>query len=783
MRSVILAIGALLWFGLFQSTSVVYAAERPAVKLTITDPKMPASPGYHTLHANVTADGKDIKFACGIFLPRAYFQPNELMPIVMTLHNRGDSGFDGEGVTGEGLALLISRNDPDTRGEGEMPAHPIKLHDDAQFICLAPQCPAGYEWHSASVPAILDEFITQITKLYRADPDRVYLTGFSYGASSTWQVAVEIPHRFAAIIPVDGRAAANPAQAAAMLKEVATYICVGGNDGEFVGEAQRMRDAFLAAKHATLVYRVIPRGNHWGYSCLYDDPQFWKWVFAQRRTGSRASTTGPAMHPASRRTPLMVSAAATRPAANGRKAVLCRYFRDISGILLDDLTGNVAYPQFPDEQIFLDRFELPVYEADSFATVLQATITPPKTGDYTFYIAGQDQCELYLSGDDKPEGLKQIAGVLLWSLPRDWVADPHQQSNPIHLTAGKPYFIEARNKHGEGDNHVSVAWRLPDGTVEGPIPGDRLRAPAMEHVPAARVLSIEPAVGFATGVYRINMSVNYKSRTDTVWLVLTIPRKNISAGALPLVVYCPGGNPVNKGNLRLDGPAAMFSPNSLVQGPPMMVLTLPCSIGKSWNNLWLQHATAAAVQAVLDQPFVDRDRVYLTGAASGTSGVWAMASLLPGRFAAVVPFAPLLSEDPKLVAALDGTRVQLVTGVIDGMATDRANRMNDALAAIRPQPDVQYEMEMGTEVASVYYARSDFYDWLRGWRRKPGQAVEPVDGRKPGSSYDITATVVGILTVMASVLGLVIAALFVWKSAYPTSRGRQPRISNAMSAT
>ena len=35
-----------------------------------------------------------------------------------------------------------------------------------------------------------------------ADPDRVYLTGFSMGGFGTWHLAVENPYAFAGIVPI-----------------------------------------------------------------------------------------------------------------------------------------------------------------------------------------------------------------------------------------------------------------------------------------------------------------------------------------------------------------------------------------------------------------------------------------------------------------------------------------------------------------------------------------------------------------------------------------------------
>jgi hypothetical protein len=42
------------------------------------------------------------------------------------------------------------------------------------------------------------------------------------------------------------------------------------------------------------------------------------------------------------------------------------------------------------------------------------------------------------------------------------------------LLAGKRYYIEALHKEGTREDHVAVAWKMPDGRMEAPIPGSRL---------------------------------------------------------------------------------------------------------------------------------------------------------------------------------------------------------------------------------------------------------------------------------------------------------------------
>ncbi len=107
----------------------------------------------------------------------------------MTLHNRGDSGSGGgNNITREGLGMMLRTNWPDPKNSGEAPEHPLNLRKQAKFIALVPQCPDGFEWSTPGMPDFLCMVIDLVSQAYKADDDRVYLTGFSFGASNTWMV-------------------------------------------------------------------------------------------------------------------------------------------------------------------------------------------------------------------------------------------------------------------------------------------------------------------------------------------------------------------------------------------------------------------------------------------------------------------------------------------------------------------------------------------------------------------------------------------------------------------
>ena len=111
---------------------------------------------------------------------------------------------------------------------------------------------------------------------------------------------------------------------------------------------------------------------------------------------------------------------------------------------------------------------------ENYGCRIRGYVHPPATGAYTFWIASDDEGELWLSTDDTPAKKQKICVCPHAVGQRDWNAEPSQKSAPITLTAGKRYSLEVLQKQGGGGEHVAAGWQLPDGTMERAIPPTRL---------------------------------------------------------------------------------------------------------------------------------------------------------------------------------------------------------------------------------------------------------------------------------------------------------------------
>lgn len=151
------------------------------------------------------------------------------------------------------------------------------------------------------------------------------------------------------------------------------------------------------------------------------------------------------------------------------------YWNDVPGGSVADIPLNEA-PTGTNE---LTLFEGPTNIGTNYGTRISGYICPPADGEYTFWIASNDNSELWLSTDDNPANKVRIASVTGATGVRQWTKYSSQQSSPITLQTGQRYYIEALHKQGVGSDNISVGWQLPDGNLERPIPGTRL-SPAFD---------------------------------------------------------------------------------------------------------------------------------------------------------------------------------------------------------------------------------------------------------------------------------------------------------------
>ena len=159
--------------------------------------------------------------------------------------------------------------------------------------------------------------------------------------------------------------------------------------------------------------------------------------------------------------------------AGGSGTIRWECWEGLGGDHLGDVQGKAKLEQPPQRTKEMSDFDAPRDATDDFYARMRGWIVPPATGAYVFWIAADDEGALFISPDDKPGSKQRIAGNSSVGYG-DWSREQGQQSQPIALTEGVRYYIEAVYKEGKGNDHCSVGWKLPNGVLERPIPGVHL---------------------------------------------------------------------------------------------------------------------------------------------------------------------------------------------------------------------------------------------------------------------------------------------------------------------
>lgn len=221
--------------------------------------------------------------ATGKRLPYRLLKPLDIeagntYPLVVFLHGAGERGNDNEKQLVHGVPQFAAK---ETREK-----YPCFL--------IAPQCPVEQKWvevdwgartHSqpkemGDAGRMVLELIAQTMKDKPIDSKRVYITGLSMGGYGTWDLIARKPDLFAAGAPVCGGADESTAK---KIKDMPIWVFHGGKDG--VVKPARSRNMVEALKQAggKPKYTEYPEVGHNSWVNAYKDPEFYKWLFTQKR--------------------------------------------------------------------------------------------------------------------------------------------------------------------------------------------------------------------------------------------------------------------------------------------------------------------------------------------------------------------------------------------------------------------------------------------------------------------------------------------------------------------
>lgn len=182
---------------------------------------------------------------------------------------------------------------------------------------------------------------------------------------------------------------------------------------------------------------------------------------------------------------------------------ILKLYNDIPTVQLSTLEASPKYPNKPDEIRFVDLAEVPTNIAENYGGVIEFLYSPPSTGNWVFAIAADDNADLWISTDETPANLKQVATEPEWNPVRSF-GDATRRSgcgdgggglppcqnvtDPIRLESGKRYLVRGRYKEAGGGDNYAVAAKLeaelPFANTDEPIPAARIGVVASDTVAA-----------------------------------------------------------------------------------------------------------------------------------------------------------------------------------------------------------------------------------------------------------------------------------------------------------
>lgn len=213
----------------------------------------------------------------------------------------------------------------------------------------------------------------------------------------------------------------------------------------------------------------------------------------------------------------------TRPSLGpGAGTILREMFQWAPGTTV--LPANLPPNATPTSSQLITQLETPSDISDYYTHRVRGFLHAPQTGSYEFWLATDDDGELWLSTDNNPANKRRIAYITGWAGPREWTKHASGKSVPISLVAGQSYYIEVLQSEGGGGDNLAVGWSgpgLPSGinVVEGRYLSPPATLPPGTTTPpgAATVRARAFATGRLPGEVRTrNYVTGYDPRLATV---------------------------------------------------------------------------------------------------------------------------------------------------------------------------------------------------------------------------------------------------------------------------
>ena len=214
-------------------------------------------PGFHL--RTVKAEDGERKYT--VYVPEGY-DGSKTFPVILFLHGSGERGEDGIVPAQVGIGPAIQDR------PGGVPA-----------LVVFPQAKRTWSADSPDSKAALAA-LDDVMANYKADAQRVILTGLSMGGSGSWSLATAQPERFVAVVPICGR---GRPEDAAELKSLPVWSFCGDADRDQTVLGLRTMTEALSSQGASARLTEYRGVGHNSWDRAYNDHELIDWMLAQHK--------------------------------------------------------------------------------------------------------------------------------------------------------------------------------------------------------------------------------------------------------------------------------------------------------------------------------------------------------------------------------------------------------------------------------------------------------------------------------------------------------------------
>lgn len=191
---------------------------------------------YKFIHYFLVQRTKNLVYRSKVFnasLNYRFYEPgknkNGKLPLILILHGAGARGNDNKAQLGTFCFRFMNR----------------KVQKSNPSYVVVPQCPNGREWVNRSNTGIpythysqdktdeseevklIIELLVELKTRYPIDTNRIYITGFSMGATGTWDITTRYPDMFAGAAIFSGVSDTTKAH---LITHLPIWVFSGRND-------------------------------------------------------------------------------------------------------------------------------------------------------------------------------------------------------------------------------------------------------------------------------------------------------------------------------------------------------------------------------------------------------------------------------------------------------------------------------------------------------------------------------------------------------------------------